>query len=200
MVSFNHDVSSLTRKDPALKYNLRNRPSSRSAAPAGPAIQTPAPLRRAGERGKPGGGQKPSRGPARPGESPWGLLAPRLLRGDGPGGGKENDRGATPPPPLPRAAPRGETAVAPLASSCLPLQSSFPSKPTSRSGVSPAGSSLLHGGGRVRGRRPGDCGRAPGGCSRAGEVEFGRGGMHKGGGQGVRCARPQRENAPISLK
>lgn len=91
MVSFNHDVSSLTRKDPALKYNLGNRPSSRSAAPAGPAPRPhtpPWPGRKDSE-------QNPSGGPARAGRAPGSCQPWAPARGRA-GSGRDGDRRATP--------------------------------------------------------------------------------------------------------
>lgn len=118
MVSFNHDVSSLTRKDPALKYNLGNRPSSRSAAPAGPTLrphtQTPHPSR---------GGERGTRAPSKnhPGDlpdlgEPPGAASPRLLPGDGPGAGSKATEGS----PRSSGTPRRDTAVAPQLPTAAP--------------------------------------------------------------------------------
>lgn len=146
MVSFNHDVSSLTRKDPALKYNLRNRPSSRSAVPVGPAPRAQRSSRGRGE-GQRGSGQKPSRGPALPGETPWGLPA---LSSRGRAQSREGER--------PRSNPRRDTAVTPLASSCRPPFLSFKAhqaEPLTVSFRSHGGRKLRGSCGRVGGDAPG---------------------------------------------
>lgn len=158
MVSFNHDVSSLTRKDPALKYNLRNRPSSRSAAPAGPAPRPHSP--RGAGSGARGLRAEAVQGPCPTWESPWGLPALGSFAGTGPQrGGK-----ATEGPPRSSGSPRRDTAVAPLASSCRPRQPrSFGGHQRSVPLTLP---SLPHGGGPARGScRVAAAG--PRGCSRA---------------------------------
>lgn len=176
MVSFNHDVSSLTRKDPALKYNLRNRPSSRSAAPAGPAPRPHSP--RGAGSGARGLRAEAVQGPCPTWESPWELPALGCFAGTGPQqGGK-----ATEGPPRSSGSPRRDTAVAPLASSCRPRQPrSFEGHQRSVPLTLP---SLPHGGGPAPGSCPGGCGRAEGMLqSSAGEMDAGRAGKNKRCGQ-----------------
>lgn len=171
MVSFNHDVSSLTRKDPALKYNLRNRPSSRSAGPA-PRAQHPS--RQAGTVAKGRGvGTTVERDKPCLGDSPWGLPAPGFFARTAP----EQRGRATAEQPRSPADPRRDPAAAPPS----PAPQLLPFGAHQQFGVPLALASLPKGAGPA-------CGSlrvvvaGPRGCSEPGRGCAGRGGTHRGCG------------------